>query len=367
MLTPIKPKTTPAWIAAIVFAATLSFCLVRAQTPTPLNYSRLIEFIQLQDREDPLYVFEDYQEGFDTASQQANFEYLNSNPGLIKKIRTGLAGAPLRWSLQRLRHRLLFVPEKRQVFAALYENYCKDVIRFVLDRTKFANPFHDILTLDLERPRRTSPVEGVMAFLVHNLAKEFQATNIFSGREENKVELKLRGKIFIGDIGSYTSHVELLDSGKIKFSRNTYTIWQNSADNPYTALMTPAEETLHILLRPYTERAIEKQLMRLQQKTVADVKNAADEWIAMEEAVAGGLTYKLMLLFFEKFIPDFPASLIGADLDTKMKRKKYRYLRCGIDLVSHIGYNGFLYQYQSDPVAFRKSLLAFRSLPGHLY
>ena len=189
MLKPIKPNAIPAYIAVVVFVTVLSFYLVRAETVTPSNYSRLVEFIQLQDRETPLYVFEDYEEGFDTTSHKANLEYLNSHPGLIKKIRSDLEGASLRWGLKRLRYRLLFVPEKRKAFAALYENYCKDVIRFILNKTNFENPFYDILTLNQERPELAASIDSVIVFLVHNLAKEFQATNIFTSQKEKKPRL----------------------------------------------------------------------------------------------------------------------------------------------------------------------------------
>jgi len=362
MLKPINLKALPAYIAAAVFVTVLSFYLVRAETATPSDYSHLVEFIQLQDREAPLYVFEDYEDGYDTAIHKANLEYLNSHPDLIKKIRADLEGASLRWRLKRLRHRLLFVPENRKEFAALYEHYCKDVIRFILEKTNFKNPFYEVLTLVQEKPELPTDIDGVVVFLVHNLAKEFQTTNVFTSQKEKKAEIKLKGKIFIGDIGSYASQAELLENGKVEFTRNTYSIWQNSADNPYTALMTPAEETLHVLLRPYTEKAIAKKVTLLPQKTITAVRRITDEWIAVEEAVAGGLVHKLLPLFFEKQLPAFPAALIEADLITKMKRKKYRYLRCGIDLSEHIGYKDFLNRYKSNPDAIRQSLKAYLSL-----
>ena len=42
--------------------------------------------------------------------------------------------------------------------------------------------------------------------------------------------------------------------------RNNYTIWQNSAQLTYNALIVPIEETLHIALRPYTEKAIRNEI-----------------------------------------------------------------------------------------------------------
>jgi len=356
MLKPTILKYTPAYIAAVVFVTVLSFYPVRAQTAASFNYAPLVHFIQLQDRSAPLYVFADYAEGLDAASHNANLEYLNSHPGLIKKIRAELEDATLRWRLKRLRHRLLFVPENRKEFAELYENYCKDVIRYILTKTNFKNPFSDILTLNRERPELTSRPDGVIVFLVHNLAKEFQATNLFTSQKEKKAELKLNGKIFVGNIGSYSSHVELLDSGAVEFTRNTFSIWQNSAENPYTALMTPAEETLHVLLRPFTEKAIEEKIKRSSQKNVKTVKVIVEERVAVEEAVAGSLVYKLLPQFLDKNLPGFPSALIEADLNAKMKRKKYRYLRCGVDLVEKMGFENFLNLYKFDPDALRRLL-----------
>ena len=86
-----------------------------------------------------------YEEGFDASLHQANLEYLNSHPGLISKIRAQIKDSDLRWRLKSLRHRLLFVPENRREFAALYEDYCRDIIHYVLDKTEAENPFQEIL------------------------------------------------------------------------------------------------------------------------------------------------------------------------------------------------------------------------------
>lgn len=321
------------------------------------SYARLIEFIQMQDKEAPLFVFDDYEVGFDSTSHKANLEYLNTHPGLIKKIRSDLDGAALRWQLKMLQHRLLFVPEKRQEYARLYESYCRDVIRFVLSKTQLPNPFVDIRTLSRERPDLASHMDGVTVFLVHNLAKEFQAINLFTSLNDKKAELKLAGKIFVGNIGSYASQISFQEDGGMEFSRSHYTIWQNSAKNPYTALMTPAEETLHVLLRPYTEKAIEEKIKLLPQKNDRSVRALVDDWVAVEEAVAGGLAYVLMTRFLDQHIPDFPFSLIEADLEEKMKREKYRHLENGIDLVKNMGHKSALGLYQSNPNMVRNLLM----------
>jgi len=320
------------------------------------DYYRLVDLIRLQDRETPLCVFADFEEGSDATSQRANLSYLNSHPGLIKKIRAELKGAALRWRLKLLRSRLLFVPEQRKEYAVLYENYCRDVIRFMLAKTDFADPFQDIQTLGREKPQMAAEADGVRVFLVHNLAREFEATNIFTCQKARKAEVKIHGKIFIGNIGSYSSHLEILPDGSVAFSRNRYTIWQNSAKNPYTALMTPAEETLHVLLRPYTERLIEEKIARRRPESFKPVEAIVEEQVAVEEAVAGGLVYHLLPLFFDRWLPGFPGALIAADLNAKMKLHKYRYLRCAIGLIEQVGYRDFLDGYKSDPAALARRL-----------
>ena len=89
------------------------------------------------------------------------------------------------------------------------------------------------------------------------------------------------------------------------FKRKNYTIWQNSAENPYTALMAPVEETFHIALRDYTERAILEKLQTRSTHGIAEVNRIVDEWIAVEEAIAGGLVYGLLPEFLSKKFTEF--------------------------------------------------------------
>ena len=61
---------------------TASCAAYRAPQPRS-DYSRLVELIKLEDREEPLYAFNDFAEGFDEDSHRANLEYLEDHPGLI--------------------------------------------------------------------------------------------------------------------------------------------------------------------------------------------------------------------------------------------------------------------------------------------
>ena len=46
------------------------------------DYTRLLELIQLDDQQQPLYVFNDFEEEFDKASHRATRQYFKKNPGL---------------------------------------------------------------------------------------------------------------------------------------------------------------------------------------------------------------------------------------------------------------------------------------------
>jgi hypothetical protein len=321
------------------------------------DYARLLELIQLEDQQQPLYVFNDFEEEFDKASHRATRQYFKKNPGLIQRIKAKLEGGKLRWKLRNLKHRLLFVPENRTEYAALYKDYCLDVIRAILDKTGFDNPYDRIQTLNHSKPVRHEKNEGVTAYIVHNLAKEYVGTYIFSNQTDKKVKIELNGKLYSGDVGAYTSTLIMDENGSIEFVKDKYTIWQNSAANPYTALMVPAEETLHITLRGYTESAIKKAVEQNHQRSLKSVKKIVEDWMAVEEAIVGGIVYRLLPHILEEHIEDLALSCIEMDIIAKSQFEKYRHLEKGITVVEKIGYREAIRMYSKDPAAFRDLLL----------
>jgi len=321
----------------------------------PSDYTRLLDLIELEDGEKPLYVFSDFEREFDEDSHEANLDYFNQHPELIERIRKELGGEEIRWRLDTLMHRLLFVPETRKEYATIFENYCKHVIGYVLDKTNLNSPYRKLQTLDQESPIIGD--SGITVFLVHNLAKEFVARYIFSNKRRKKVKIDLRGIVFLGTVGSYTTKVYLGDNGKLEFRRDNYTIWQNSAKNPYTALTVPVEETLHIALREHTEIAIKEQLERNSVESAEGLENIVEDWIAIEEAIVGGLVHTLFPPFIIRCLPNFPYFLIEEDMKSKSEFKKYRFLKKGIEVVESVGYEKALKMYSNDPMEFRKLLM----------
>jgi len=320
------------------------------------DYSRLLEFIELKDKEAPLYAFDDFEDEFDESYHWANVEYLNDHPGLIRKIKADLGGGKIRWRLDQLSRRLLFVPEKREEYAALFESYCYDAIDYVLEKTNLDNPYGEIQTLIWERPQIHDQNGKVTAFVVHNLAHEYMATYVFSNERRKKVRIKLNGKVFSGQVGSYSTHIYQREEGTFEFVRDNYTIWQNSAKNSYTALMTPVEETLHIALRAYTERAIKEEIERDSVRSLEEAERVAQEWMAVEEAIVGGLVHALLPEFLGKHLNSLSDALIEQDKELKSALEKYRHLEKGMEIIERMGHQEALEVYKKDPIAFEALL-----------
>ena len=341
-------------IAAILFAVLALFSCDQLTPRRPsADYSRLIELIRLEDRSTPVYVFNDFAKRFDRASHKSSLDYIQNRKDLIKKIRKELGGQKLLWELDDFEQRLLYVPETRQEYAALYKGYCEEVIGFILDATELDNPFTNIETLNDGKPE--IPQEnGVAVFLVHNLAREYVETYAFFNENHQKeVKVALRGRIFIGEIGSYSSMLEINDDGSVNFTHNRYTIWQNSAELPYNALIVPIEETLHIALRPQTEKAIRGQLSTLENKSSRNVEKIVENWISVEEAIVGGLVNIFFPRVVSRYIAEFPPAEIKKSVQSKFRIKKYRYLQKGIEVVRNMGSEAAIGMYRRNPRKFR--------------
>jgi hypothetical protein len=325
----------------------------------PMDYSRLLEFIETANIESPLFAFDAFEKELDAAVHRSNLEYLKDHPDLLYKIRHELNTEELQWKLENFKRRLLFVPETREEYASLFKSYCTDVIDYVLAKTQLQNPFAGITNLTSEIPQVSGTDEGITAFLVHNLAEEFVYTYGFYNRQQKKVVIELDQKSFIGEVGSYSSILSQTGDGTFVFAKNKYTIWQNNAKNPYTALMVPVEETLHITLRDYTEAAIREKIMSqpASMRKTAEVSRIVEEWIAVEEAITGGLVYGLLPEFLSNSITTFQPDWIASDLTAKSAMKRYRYLKKGIQVVEKLGVQESIHIYREDPQAFRDLLI----------
>lgn len=342
----------------IIFPVLFFICMADAifVSDSSKNYSILIDLIKLEDKQGPFFALNDFEKSFDQDLHKASIEFFNQHPDIVKKIQADLDDQPIQWRLKNISHRLMYVPETREEYTSIFERYCNDVINDILRLTEFKNPYITIQTLGASKPEN-SATKGINAFIVHNLGKEYVATYVFSNKDQKEIAIELTGKIFLGEVGSYSSYISLKENGSFEFTRDHYTIWQNSAKNPYTALITPVEETLHIVLRQYTERSIQDRIEKSAVKTLKEIEAVVEDWICVEEAIVGGLVNALLPSIVEKYIPDLPDSLVESDIKTKSKFKKYRHLKKGIKIVEQLGYKKSLKLYQGDPMAFRNLLM----------
>ena len=324
---------------------------------TASDYSRLVQFIRLEDKVKPVYAFDDFKKTIDGPNLNNTKQYFSDRKDLIRKIKRDLGGGSLRWKLDNFKQRLVFVPETRDEYAALYKNYCIDVIDFILNETRLDNPYTQIKTLQHGNPD-ISPNPGITVFLVHNLAKEYRSTySFFNENPKKEVKISLHGTQFIGEIGSYSSMLEIRQDGTIVFVRNRYTIWQNSAQLPYNALIVPIEETFHITLRPHTERAIRNEIRSSAAAGINDVEQIVEQWVAVEEALVGGLVDVFFSKIAVRYFDNYPSVEIERGLEAKLRIKKYRHLLEGIRLVKNKGYEATVDTYTRNPNKLKEILI----------
>ncbi len=348
------------------FSLVIGFCLllmvpnawaVNSQ-PAEMDYQRLFDLIQLDDLETPLLLFLDQKDQFDRSLNQENLAYLNQNQDLLEQIKSHFQGNSLNWKLANSYKRLLVVPENRVDYADLFKSYCDEAVAFTLSATQLPNPIKLITTLKepLTEDRDTPSDQGVTAYLVHNIADEYIEEYLFFDHadQSQKIQIKLSNLEFSGNIGSYSSDIVIGENGQFSFVHNKYTLWQNSAKDPINVFVAPVEETLHMALRSATEIAIQDRLRQLAPKTIDEVQKVVDEWMAVEEAIVGGLVSELMPQIFARFLGGPLTTRMNQSLANRHDHTQYRYLQNGIRIVSDLGLQPAINLYTSEPQKFKQ-------------
>lgn len=354
-----KPTTNIRFRMLVLIIAGLAISFFQPPSPTASENTstctNLLEAAASGVLDAPRYAFGNFDTSFDPKIHEKNLEYLKTHPALLEKIRTDLGSLEFQWRLKSLSHRLLYTAESRAEYIDQFESYCKKVIEEVLSDLELPNPYASIVTLTSESPSLDT-VHGFNAYIVRDLAKEYQATYEFSNTSDEKIVIKLSGRYATGEVGAYSSLLTIDKDGKIQFAHDTYTIWQNSAKNPYTVLMTPVEETLHFLLRESTEAAIMRTVKLRGDCSRKETEKIVNDWISVEEAIVGGLVYYLLPPILEKQVGPLPESLISSDIRTKEKFIKYKKLGQGIRLVGTKGTKACVELYLENPEAIRDLL-----------
>lgn len=328
-----------------------------------LDFSQLLDYIEMEDLQDPLELFEDHKGDFDKELNQENIAYLNDQKDLLKQIKGRLKARNLKWRLAGSSKRILFVPEKRPEYARLFESYCRQATTYVLDRLQVPSPYAEIATLEkpVHEPKDSAD-HRISAYLVHNLADEYVEEYIFysADDDETKIKIRLSNRVFHGKIGSYTSNLKILDKNRFEFVREPYTIWQNSSKNPLNVFIAPIEETLHIVLRGSTEEAIRHNLETIKPTNIYQVQQVVDDWMAVEEAIVGGLISKLMPDIFRNFFNKTSEEKIGQAMADRDVHEQYRYLSKGIQVVDDMGLDAAVSLYRENPQQFKSLVTEIR-------
>ena len=348
-------------IAIGIHLLIISGSAIAMNAPTAAtNYMRLLDYIQEEDLSDPLMVFGGIEENFDRRLNQENLAYISANNELLQKIQTHLSGEHLRWQLNTSFKQLWVVPEPRDEYAQLFERYCREAVDYLLRRINQPNPYNAIATLrgPVPNPRETGQ-DGITAYLVHNIADEYIEEYLFfdQDNDNSQVKIKLSNREFDGKIGSYTSKLKIGAENQFEFIRENFTVWQNSARNPYNVLIVPIEETLHIILRSATEQAMQEELTNIKPEKLHEVKGVIDHWMAVEEAVVGGLVWQIMPELLDHVahgVSEFPLAQTMAERDA---HEQYRFLDKGIDLVTRLGVDETIHLYQSSAKEFQVKLI----------
>jgi hypothetical protein len=323
------------------------------------HFEHLLDFIRMEERQDPLVEFTQIREGLDAALSQENRRFISQNEGLLEDIRTELKGNDLNWKLRQATTRLMVVPIAHPDYAALFERYCYAVIDYVLQETRLPNPYQAITTLDGSPadPIRSGD-EGITAYLVHNIADVYSEEYEFFAAidSDRSIRITLDNRTYRGEIGSYSSFLVVDEDRQYRFEHNPYTLWRNSADDPLNVLIAPVEETLHIALRDATEGAIKSRLTDQPPSTRADMEAVVEEWLAIEEAAVGGLVSALLPEILDRILEDNSTGDVMRTLAERHAFDKYRYLDQGIAVVNSIGIQSTIAVYLEQTHHFKAML-----------
>lgn len=329
--------------------------------PAEPDYIRLLNYIEKEDRAEPLIVFGGVEEKFDRLLNRENIAYLNANNELLEQIQSKLNGDHLKWQLNTSFNQLWVVPESRDGYAQLFEQYCRQAIDYLLARINIPSPYDAIATLKgplTDLSGKSGP--GITAYLVHNIVDEYVEEYLFFDQNDDstKIKITLSNRQFNGKIGSYTSKLKIGPDNQFEFIRENFTLWQNSARNPLDVLIVPIEETLHIVLRTSTEQAIQEELTASRPEKLQQVTDVIDHWMAVEEAVVGGLVYQIMPDLLHHLIHENSTLSLDQAMAGRDAHVQYRFLGQGIDLVNRLGVDETVALYRDNAKKFKTRLLS---------
>lgn len=310
---------------------------------------------QMTEREGPMLVFRDFAADPDVEVEQHIRSQLGQRKDLLGQLRKKIRfEKQVRLSVEDIQVRLMFVPQLQEGHATAYQHYCRDITDFLFEMNRMENFYAAISS-----PRESYPSvskTGISAFLVHRLAKDYRAVCKFTAESGRSVKYKASGAIFSNHLGAVDLEIESMASGQFDLARKTFTIWQNNTENLYTLMSVPVEETLHYQLGKATDREIESSMKNHPPENLSAAQHLAEEWMAVEESVVGGLVHRVLERYCILHRVAMPASAPENTPSMMPPLHQYRYRGRGIQLVENLGFQEAMALYMNSPSDFRDQL-----------
>jgi hypothetical protein len=311
---------------------------------------------QMEKREGPLLVFRDFANDPDVEVEQHVRLQLSQRKDLLDRVRQkiGFENRVI-LSVEDIQVRLMFVPQRQEGHSAAYYRYCLDVTDALFEMNRMDSIYDAIISPKESFP--TIPKTGISAFLVHRLAKEYKAICRFTAESGESVTYRITGAIFSNHLGAVDLEIQLLAPGQYGLTRKPYTIWQNDTENLYTLMSVPVEETLHFHLGKATDHQILASMQTDPPENLSAAQRLAQEWMAVEESVVGGLVYRVLASYCARHHMAVPGIGTGETHPAVPSLHQYRYRDRGIELVRNIGFRKAMAMYMDNPLEFRDQLL----------
>lgn len=310
---------------------------------------------QMVERKGPKLVFQDFFPDPDVEIKQHIRLQLGQRKDMLDQVRNRIGfEKKVRLSVEDVQVRLMFVPQLQGDPAVAYHRYCRDITDYLFEIYEMENCYAAITSPNASYPPLSQT--GISAFIVHRLAKDYRAICRFTAESGRSVKYRASGAIFSNHLGAVDLEIQSIAPGQYRLSRKAFTIWQNHTENLYTLMAIPVEETLHYQLGKATDREIASSMKHHPPENLFAAQRLAEEWMAVEESVVGGLVTRVLDRYCTRHRAINPASATGELRSVVPSLHQYRYRDRGIQLVEKLGSQEALALYMESPSNFRDQL-----------
>ena len=316
------------------------------------DFTIISQLPDLPGRDGPLLVFRDFETDSDIEVEYHIRTQLKQRKDLSDLLKEKISPKKrIKVSIEQMKVCLKFVPEKVNGAGGAYKRYSLSVLDFLFDSIPTDN-FYESVTIPTTSFPKISP-SGISVFLVHRMAKDYRAVLKFSPDSGRSLKYNSSGAIFSRHLGAVDLKIKNLGNGRFILKRRPYTIWQNECKSFSNLIAIPVEETLHYHVGTATDRQIAAMLRQSPPATSTMTQQLANEWIAVEEAIVGGLVWDVLNRYCTRYELPPPGE---EKISTAQSHAQYKYRKQGIRLVQKLGFQDSLKLYMDSPPSFRNLL-----------